>query len=179
MNWIKKHSDVIIILILSVISLIGIFQKVLNAYPFLIRNYIAYAVLIVLIILKSIRVSRIKTILGVVLIVGTFNAILYTHQDVFITLFVGKLNFFGFQPVSFLTLIGLILLDFKGAKAVIKSIIPKESSEDQLISQQKSIQRFKDKYQLYSRDQLKEIIDNPDSYQYFAVKAAKELLENE
>jgi hypothetical protein len=176
MNWSRKNADLLIVSGLTLISLAGLYKKYDYGVAVEFRNYFAYLVILAVFVLRIFKVRRIKIFLGIALIFGTFNAIQFTHSDMFMSFSVANIKFFGFQPVSFFALLGLIILDIEGTKSFLKKIFPGESEKNRSGNQNALVENFKNKYKDYSTEQLKEIVDHPDVFQESAVKAARELL---
>jgi hypothetical protein len=116
-------------------------------------------------------------ILGLALVVGTFNALQFTHSDIFVSFSIGGLTFLGFQPISFLALILLVILDIKGARIFLSKIIPEKSKTEIEDDKNRLIEKYKSKFKDYSKDKLQSIIDSPNSFQDAAMIAAKELID--
>jgi len=177
MNWIKKNCDLIIVGILTIVSMIGLYRKYDYGVSIEVRNYLAYFVIVSLVIFRLLKFKKGKTVLGIALLIGTFNLIQFTHSSFTFSFSLGGLTVLKFQPVSFFALIGLIVMDIDGTRKFLRFLFPEKSEEIVIEENTVLIESFKDKYESYPKGKLQEIIDNPESYQKSAVEAARQLIE--
>jgi len=115
---IKKYNVLFILLILWMVSIYSVIYVIVNSYEIGIQNYIGYGLLILITVLKIFRIERFKTTLGVLLIVGSVNAIQFTYATstlVFTWTPLGhRFSSLGIQPLSVSLLFLLIILNFSG-----------------------------------------------------------------
>ena len=176
----KKKSDLIIIMILWIISIYSVIMAFVGSVNIEIQNYIGYGLLLVVSVLRYFKTKRIKTILGVILIFGTFKAIQFTTTLAFYfksTNKIGSQSFsFGFEPITFFLLILLIVFNLSDFMRLIAYIF----SEDPQIKKERKIKRIESLYEELKNEndsKLKEIIENRNMYQIEYVSAAERLIE--
>lgn len=176
---IKKYNDLIILSIIWIVSIYSVFVAIVTPYDLLIQNYIGYALLIGISILRIFRIKWFKTILGIVLVIGSVNAIQYTYATVtFVftwTPMGHRFSSFGIQPLSISLLILLLILNFSDFMRLMNSLL----SEDPKIvtDRQKQIaEKHYNELKNEKNDKLNDIIANKDMYQVDYVKAAQRVI---
>ena len=106
---IKRNSDLIILSIVWIISIYSVTYAITNSIELGIQNYIGYGLLIGLSVLKYLKVRKFKTILGIVFVFGSINAIQFTYLTMTLvfswTPFGKSFLSFGIQPLSLVLLI--------------------------------------------------------------------------
>jgi hypothetical protein len=107
----KKYSDIIILGILWCFSLFSISAMLIGNFILPIQNYIGYALLVLVTTLKIVEVKRIRTWLGILLVLGTFNLIQFTVSTNWIGF--GSNSEYGIQPICSLLLLFFVILNFK------------------------------------------------------------------
>jgi hypothetical protein len=179
---IKKYNDLIILAIIWIVSIYSVISVIVYSYEIGIQNYIGYGLLIGISILRFIKIKKIKTILGVFLIVGSINVIQFTYSAmiVFFSLswpaYGDRTVSFGIQPLSTILLIFLIVVnrsDFIGLIANIFFEDPQIAIERRKRTAAKHYNELKSE----NDSKLQEIIDNKNMYQLEYVKAAQKLIE--
>ena len=73
----KKHNDLIILSVIWIISIYSVITAITNSYILGIQNYLGYGLVTGVSVLRFFTVKRFKTILGVLLVIGSVNAIQY------------------------------------------------------------------------------------------------------
>lgn len=126
-----------------------------------------------IIILKVLRIPKTKTILGIALIFGYLNLIQFTDSDFFISFFFNGFTFLGFQPVSFLAILGLLVLNVGSFRKILKNLFPEKSDNDIVQEREKMIEVFVLKFKDYQKDKLQKIVGQSNSFQVEAIIAAK------
>lgn len=172
---VRKYSDLIILAILWIVSIYSVIVAIINPYDIGIQNYIGYGLLIAISILRFFKIKKIKTILGIVLIIGTFNLIQYTYytQSYFVKISALTIRF---QLISFLLLCFLIIVNFSDFMRLINSLL----SEDPKIAadrQKRMVEKHYNELINEKDDKLKDIISNKGMYQVNYVKAAQRLID--
>jgi hypothetical protein len=172
---VKRYNDLIILLIIWIVSIYSVISVITNSYEIGFQNYIGYGLLIGITILRFFRIKRFRTILGILLIVGSTNLIQFTYSTY--TIVVKKFfSSVGIQPLSTLLLILLISFnysDFLKLKAFLFAEEPNVSDD-----RKKQIAlKYYDELKNEKNIKLLDIIDNKNMYQAAYVKAAQELIE--
>lgn len=177
---IKKHSDIIILLIIWAVSIVSIFIALTESYTIYIQNYIGYSLLVVASVLRILKVKRFKTILGGMLVLGTVNAIQFTYfTNIFVfTLipFGHRFSSFGMQPLSIVLLIVLIALNF----SAFMDLIHRSTTEDPqtLAERQKQMdEKYYNELKNEKDDVLHSIIANKAMNRREYIKAAQQIIE--
>lgn len=177
---IKKYNDLIILAIIWIVSIYSVIVAIATPYDILIQNYIGYALLIGVSILRFFKVKWFKTILGILLVIGSINAIQYTYATVtFVftwTPMGHRFSSFGIQPLSISLLILLIVLNFSDFMGLINGLF----SEDPKIAvdrQKRIAEKHYNELKNEKDDKLNDIIANKGMYQVDYVKAAQRLIE--
>jgi hypothetical protein len=177
---IKKYNDLIILAIIWIVSLYSVIVAIVTPYDILIQNYIGYALLIGISILRFFKIKWFKTILGILLVIGSFNAIQYTYATVtFVftwTPMGHRFSSFGIQPLSISLLILLIVLNFSDFIRFVNGFF----SEDPQIAierQKRITEKLYNELKNERDDKLNDIIANKGMYQVDYVKAAQRLIE--
>ena len=174
----RKYIDLIILSILWIVSIYSGILALTSQYEIGLQNYIGYGLLFIITILRFLKVRKIKTILGVFLIIGSLNLIQFTCSTV--TFFLswtppGNEFSFGIQPLSLFLLLFLVLTNFSFISETILDLF----SEDPKVAQERQKQLDEHYYQelrLLTDDKLKDILDNKSDYPYEQFKAARRLL---
>jgi hypothetical protein len=180
MKMFKKYSDLIILTIIWIVSIYSVISVIVNSYVIGVQNFIGYGLLIGISILRFLKIKKIKTILGIFLIVGSINAIQFTDSKItFIftwTPFGQRYSTFGIQPFSILLLIFFILINFSDFMRLLTDMF----SEDPkiLIEKQKRIAvRYYDELKNEKDSKLHDIVENKNTYQIEYVRIAQRLIE--
>jgi hypothetical protein len=177
---IKKYNDLIILSIIWIVSIYSVIVAIVTPYDILIQNYIGYALLIGISALKFFKIKWVKTFLGILLVIGSINAIQFTYATVtFVftwTPMGHRFSSFGIQPLSISLLILLIVLNFSDFMRLINGLL----SEDPKVAADKQ-KRIAEKHFNELRNEkdakLQDIIDNKNLYQIEYVKAAQRLID--
>jgi len=177
---IKKYNDLIILTIIWIVSIYSVIVAIITPYDILIQNYIGYALLIGISVLRFFRIKRFKTILGILLVIGSINAIQFTYSTVtFVfswTPMGHRFSSFGIQPLSISLLILLIILNFSDFMRLINGLLSEDPKV--VVDRQKRIAE-KHYYELKNEkdDKLNDIVANKSMYQFDYVKAAQRLID--
>jgi hypothetical protein len=177
---IKKYNDLIILSIIWIVSIYSVIVAIITPYDILIQNYIGYALLIGISTLRFFKIKWFKTIFGILLVIGSINAIQFTYATVtfvFTWTPIGhRFSSFGIQPLSISLLILLIVLNFSDFMRLINGLL----SEDPKVAADKQ-KRIAEKHYNELRNEkdakLQEIIDHKNLYQFEYVKAAQRLID--
>jgi hypothetical protein len=177
---IKKYNDLIILSIIWIVSIYSLISVIANSYEIGIQNYIGYALLIGISVLRFFKVKRFKTILGILLVFGSINAIQFTYSTitfVFTWTPLGhKFSSFGIQPLSILLLILFVILNFSDFMRLVTDLF----TEDPKIAvdrQKRITEKHYDELKNEKNAKLQDIIDNKNMYQIEYVKAAQRLVD--
>lgn len=180
MKQIKKHSDLIILSIIWIVSINSVISVIANSYVIGVQNYIGFSLLIGISVLRFFKVKRFKTILGVLLIVGSINAVQYTYSTITVvfswTPSGSSFSSFGIQPLSISQLLLLVGLNFSEFMRLIND----SSSDDSKIDEDKQKRIVENHYNELIKEKdttLKDIVENKNMYQIEYVKAAQKLIE--
>ena len=176
----EKEIDNIIIVILGVISLSTIIVSVVLHYDLSLRNYLAFAGLATVGFSKVLKGKKTKTILGIVLIVGSINALIFTYFDFYFVFnfSVGNLidlSILGIQPLSLILLLILVSTHWQETKAAIKKILM-PSPEEIKDNKEDIIKTFKKRYQTKSDAELYYMLENRKEFSDEAILAVEELM---
>lgn len=175
---INKYSDLIILILLWGITLYSVFVTQTTIYELTLKNFIAYSILVVITLLRTLKVRKIKTLLALTLLIASFNLISFIYKNYTLTFGITilsiKLNFLGIQPLSLVLLLFLLLTDIKRVMLILNKYFPSEKHNNNDYSSLKNM--FLKKFKDYNINQLKDILDEKDKYQDEAVEAAKILL---
>ncbi len=173
----KKTLETIIFIALIASTLTSLIISLVTDTIVNINFYVGFVgVLIALgLRIKSVKVSN--YILGIILILGTFNIVefSYIHDELSFSIF--GFNTFGINIISLL----LLFLFSVANKEIIQSIAGNsnnETAKEQRIKMDESyIESFMQKNEEKSIDELQEIINNPEKYVKQLVIAAERLVE--
>jgi hypothetical protein len=177
---VRKHSDLIIIAILWIVSVYSVINVILYSYSIGIQNYIGYSLLIGISVLRLLRIKGFKTILGILLVIGSINAIQFTYSTVtFVfswTPLGHRFSSFGIQPLSISLLIFLIVVNFSDFMRLIYSLL---SEDPKVLADRKKriIEKHYNELKNEKDDKLNDIISNKGMYQVDHVKAAQRLID--
>ncbi|WP_430818391.1 hypothetical protein [Carboxylicivirga caseinilyticus] len=177
MTLIKRYSVHLIIIYLAIISIYGVIEKIVTPSPFETRNVIAYILIITITLLKIFKINHVKTTLALILITGLFNFIQFTNFSYLFIFSLGSMIKIEIQPVSAYALLALILLNKKETRNFINKLFPPKSESEIELENKNLTNTFKQKFSKYNDVQLKDMLDNSDSYQDEAIQAVKELIE--
>ena len=177
---IKKYNDLIILAIICIVSIYSVILAIVTPYDILIQNYIGYALLIGISVLRFFKIKWFKTILGILLVIGSINAIQFTYASVtFVftwTPMGQRFSSFGIQPLSISLLIILVILNFSDFMRIVNSLFsedPKAATDRQKLIAEKHYNELKNE----KDDKLDDIIANKGMYQVDYVKAAQRLID--
>jgi hypothetical protein len=177
---IKKHSDLIVLSIIWIVSILSVVTAFKNSYRLGISNYIGYTMLIGISVLRIYKVKRFKTVIGILLLLGSFNVIQFTYFTMTMifawTPLGDKYSTFGIQPLSIILLIFFIIINFRDFMVVWHELF----SEDPQIAIEKQKRKVEKHYEELKNEndtKLQEIIDNKKMYQIEYVRAAQRLKE--
>ncbi|HLO91106.1 MAG TPA: hypothetical protein VK172_08080 [Lentimicrobium sp.] len=175
---IKRNCDLIIISILLLVSINAIIMVVIEKHIIGIQNYVGYSLLVFLVILRILKFRKMRTAIGVFLMLGSFNLIQFTYSTVTAGLSLipfGQEFKVGFQPLSLLLLIFLVLANFSyffGRILDIFSVDPRVVQD-----RQKEIEKhYYNELKQLSDERLKEIVENKNDFPYEEFKVARILL---
>jgi hypothetical protein len=177
---IKKYNDLIILSIIWIVSIYSVIVAIVSPYDILIQNYIGYALLIGISALRFFKIKWFKTIFGILLVIGSINAVQFTYATVtFVFTWTPtghRFSSFGIQPLSISLLILLIVLNFTDFMRLINGLL----SEDPKVAADKQ-KRIAEKHYNELRNEkdakLQDIVDNKTLYQIEYVKAAQRLID--
>jgi len=177
---VRKHSDLIIISILWIVSIYSVISVILYSYSIGIQNYIGFGLLIGISVLRFLRIKGFKTILGILLVIGSINAIQFTY---FAMTFVfswtpwgHRFSSFGIQPLSISLLIFLIIINFSDFMRLVNSLL----AEDPKVladRQKRIIEKYYSELKNEKDEKLNDIISNKSMYQIDYVKSAQRLID--
>jgi len=178
MKILKKHSDIIVLSILWIVSAYSVAIVFIDSYQIGIQNYIGYALLILLTILRFYKFKKFRTVLGIFLIIGSINAIQFTFfrqiWSFSFSIAGQKFPFLGFQPFSILLLIFFLIINFSDFMSLIYELF----SEDPNVSKARKNKIFENNYEnlLNVKDaEIQDIIENRNKYANEYVKAAERI----
>lgn len=176
---IKKYNTEIVLIVLTLFILEGIIQTTFYEYSTSWQFYSGAALTVLFWILYFLKISRLKTIIGIGLLLGFMNLIEFTYYHLTFALSWTPpghvFTSIGFQPFIFLTLMFFILTNSKRVGELVRSFTAR-SNEEIKASENHLIQKFKIKLESENVEKLQSIIENPNNYQKEYVIAAQELL---
>ncbi len=178
---VRKYSDLILMFILWIVSIYSVISAILYSYQVGVQNYIGYSLLIVISVLRFFKIKRIRSILGILLVIGSINAIQFTHSTVtfFFSLswpaFDNKTLSFGIQPLSSILLIFLLIVNRSDFMNLLTDLF---SEDPNLVAQRQKLVAEKHYNELKEAkdSKLKDIVENKSMYQVEYVKAAQKLI---
>ena len=177
---IKRNSDLIILLIIWIVSIYSVIHTILYSNVIGIQNYIGYGLLIGLSIIRYFKIRKFKTILGIVLLFGSINAIQFTYAT--ITMFISWKPFgksfssIGIQPLSLALLLFLVLINYSEFRNLLADTFAEDPNEA-IERQKRNVEKHYEGLKNEKDTKLQEIIDNRKMYQIEYVNAARKLLE--
>jgi len=175
---IRKYSDLIILSILWIVSIYSGILVATGQFEIGLQNYVGYGLLLLITALRFLKVRKIKTVLGIFLIIGSLNLIQFTVSTA--TFFLswtppGQSFSFGIQPLSLILLLFLLLANFSYISQTILDLFS-EDPKAALERQKQLDEHYYQELRLLTDDKLKEILDNKCDYPYEQFKAARRLL---
>lgn len=176
---IKRNSDIIVLAILWIVSIYSIIASLSLSYELGLQNYIGYGLLIIISVLRLLKIKKLKTVLVVVLILGSTNAIQFTYNTV--TFFVNwtpngnSLISLGVQPLSILLLIFFIITNFSAVRNFFEDIFGEDPSAELEMKRKIDQQTYEELIDSDDRI-LQEIIEDKDSFTNEYFKAARRIL---
>jgi predicted ferric reductase len=122
-----------------------------------------------------------KYVFTFVLIVGSFNILHFTFNELTINFSLGLFKFINVQTIdiqilSFSILLLFTIINRKRIRVLIKNLLS-VSDEQKQNDEEAVIKSFEKKYSTMSQSELKNIVENEKSYTVEAVKAARKLLD--
>lgn len=173
---IKKFSELTILAIIWIVSIYSMIVAIFNNYEIGVPNYIGYGLLIAITILTARKFKKIKTVLGLFLLIGSLNLFQFTHSTItlFFTLpiFGNGNSSIGLQPLSFVLLVFFLVVNHSDLAAILKKILapdPNTEMERKQNIENKFYEEMKSKPDSY----LIGIIGSKNDYQPEFVNAAK------
>lgn len=151
-----------------------------ESYQIGLSNYFGYGLLTFITVLRFYKLKRFKTVLGVFLIVGSFNLVQLTYSSITIvfswTPFGESYSSFGIQPLSFVLLLFLVIINYSRFRDLIDDFL----SEDPKIKMEREKRidlSTYEKLKTEKDERLHEIIANKNTFRVEYYKAAKRLIE--
>jgi hypothetical protein len=176
---IKKYSLEIVLIVLSIFILEGLIQTFFGDYTTDWQFYVGAGILVLFWVFYFIKIRRLKTIVGIGLILGFLNIIEFTYYHLnfaFSWTPPGQIfTIIGFQPIIFFLLIFFLATNSKRVIELIGSITAKRDAEIEE-SGSHLIQKYRTKLQHEEIGKLKTIIEHPNNYQKEFVLAAQEII---
>jgi len=177
---IKKYSDIVILVICWIVSIYSLIIVFLGPYQIGLSNYVGYGLLSLISVLRFYKVRRIKTILGMFLILGSFNIFQLTYSSIIMAFgwapFGKSYNTFGIQPLSFALLVFLIIINYSRFRDLIDDFF----SEDPKIRMERenriALSTY-EKLKIEKDGRLQEIVANKNTYRVDYYNAAKRIIE--
>ncbi|NVO12214.1 MAG: hypothetical protein HXX16_19805 [Bacteroidales bacterium] len=177
---IKRNSDLIILLIIWIVSIYSVIYGILNSNEFGIQNYIGYGLLIGLSIIRYFKFRKFKTILGIVLVFGSINAIQFTYATMTLVFswkpFGNSFSSFGIQPLSIVLLLFLVLINYSEFRNLLAENFTDDPNET-IERQKRIVEKYYEELKSEKYIKLQEIVDNKKMYRIEYVIAARKLLE--
>ena len=176
----KRKIEIIILIVLWSLSLWTVIVVETSVYEFKLRNYVAFAALVILTLLKLAGYKKSKTILGLILFAASINTLVFTYFDYYITfrISVARLPFFtvlGFQPVSSVLFLALALTHRKEAKAFLTRIF--KPSPGEITDREAALHlSFVKRYESKSNSELENILLHRNDYATEAIRAVEVVL---
>ena len=176
---IKKHIKIIILAIIWIVSIYSLTVAFFKNYEIGIPNYIGYGLLIVISILTALKIKKIKTVLGIFLVIGSLNLFQFTHSTITmaftLSIFGNGYSSIGLQPLSFVLLIFFLALNHSDLTIILKKLFapdPNTEMERKQNIENKFYEQMKSKPDNY----LMEIAASKNDYQPEFVNAAKKVI---
>jgi hypothetical protein len=172
----KMKNDVIILIIIWITAVISFIVSVLNSYYIGLQSYVGYVILVVLSFLRIIRLKRFKTVLGIVLILGSLNVFQFTVSRIGLHLGPGESHFLDLQPLSLVLLIFFISFNYSECRQFIDDFF----AEDPRITAQREKSVKAKHYNLLKNEKderLQDIIENKNIYQVEYFNAAQRIMD--
>jgi hypothetical protein len=178
---IRKYSAEIVLIVLTIFIIQGLFQTIIGDAYASWQFHFGAALTALLWILYFLKIKRIKTIIGIGLILGFLNIIEFTYYHLtFVFSWTPPGHIYtsvGFQPIIFFLLLFFVFTNSKRVIELIGSI----SSNDTEINKQSEnlrVQKYQAKLKNANPEKLESIVSNPSDYQKEYVLAAQQLINN-
>ena len=177
---IKKHSEIIILAIIWIVSIYSLTVAIFKNYEIGIPNYIGYGLLIAVSVLTVLKIKKIKTVLGIFLLIGSINLFQFTHSTVTLaftlSIFGNGYSSIGLQPLSLALLIFFLVVNHSDLTLILKKLFapdPNTEMERKQNVENKFYEQMKSKPDNY----LMEIAGRKNDYQPEFVNAAKKVID--
>lgn len=182
-NTFRQLIPLLLLTILTIITLtifvVGEFSNNAdNRFILTIKHYLGFTILIINYLVYFYSRKQFKIIIGVTLILGLFNLINFTASEISTYIGIGSLKI-GCQPYFFLICFVTYISNRKAVNNLIGELFgptPEKAIQKQEKYETETIQRFIDKYQSYSNEQLENILTDK-RYVSEALEASKRILE--
>lgn len=177
----RKVLQGIPIFILVIIVIYTGFTGILMKKFFSLNIYAGIISITICFVLYFTKYRWFKYLFFIALIIGSFNILHFTFKEVTISFSLGLFKFLNIETIdiqllSFSILLLFAIINRKRIRELIKGFIY-VPDEENLKDEEARIESFKNKYLTMSKSELKNIVDNKESYTFEAVKAAQRLLE--
>jgi hypothetical protein len=177
---IKRNSDLIILSIIWILSIISIITAIIASQNLGVHIYLSYIFLLIISILRYFKVKGFKIYLAIFLVLGMIGLIQFS-QFFWTTEFGMSFRENGINTVEFHTLfliliIYFILANFGGISGIITDIFS-ENINDKIERQRRTTDKYYEELKLEKNEKLQDIIDNKNIFQVEYYRAAKKLLE--
>lgn len=177
---IKKNSDLIILSIVWILSVISIITAISTSQNLGVHVYFSYLILIIISILRFYKVKGFKIYLGVFLVLSLIGLIQFS-QFFWTSEFGMSFREKGFKTVEFHTLFLLLIVyyiitNFNWISGIISDVFS-ENINDKIERQKRLTDKFYEELKLEKNEKLQDIIDNKNIFQVEYYRAAKKLLE--
>jgi hypothetical protein len=177
---IKKHSDIVVLIICWIVSIYSLIMVFFKSYQIGLSNYIGYGLLTLISVLRFYKVRRFKTFLGVFLILGSFNIYQLTYSSITMVFgwapFGKSYNTIGIQPLSFALLIFLIILNYSHFRDLVDDFFA-EDPKTRMEKEKRIALSTYDKLKNEKDERLHEIVANKTTYRVDYYSAAKTIIE--
>ena len=181
-----KYRQLIPLLLLTILTIITLTTFVIgeisnntdNGIILTLKHYLGFTTLIINYLIYSYLRKHFKIIVGITLVLGLFNLINFNASQISTFISIGSLKI-GCQPYIFIICFVTYISNRKSVNNLLRELFgptPEQAIQRQEKYETETIQKFIDKYQSYSNEQLESILTDK-RYVNEALVASKRILE--
>jgi len=152
----------------------------LKSYHIGLSNYIGYGLLTFISVLRFYKIRRFKTILGVFLILGSFNIVQLAYSSITMvfswTPFGKSYSTFGIQPLSFVLLLFLVIVNYSRFRDLIDDFFSEDPKVRMEREKRIALSTY-EKLKIEKDERLQEIVANKNTFRVEYYNAAKKIIE--
>lgn len=181
-----KYRQLIPLLLLTILTMVTLTTFVIgefnynidNRFSLTFKHYLGFATIIISYLTYFYSQKHFTLIIGITLLLGLFNLIIFNASQIITYIRIGSLEI-GCQPYIFIICLVSYILNRKSVNNLLGEFF--RPTPEQIIQRQEkyeteTIQKFINKYQSYSNEQLENILTDK-RYVSEAIEASKRILE--